>query len=461
MPSHATFPRTPTAEEAREYVARLRTDLAWLVRLRGFAAMGVVTAVLVVWRLGYIERPAPMLVVAGLMLAYDAALHFWQRRLEALTTSRFRVVVLAQLAADISALTLLLHYSGGVENPFAMLLVFHMAIGATLLDRDRAWFAGALAVLQYGGLLTAESLGIVAHHDLNIFHAGSPLQSPYRVPEYVLGQFTALTLALLGTIYFVRALAVRHRRVEARLEEHKRVAAARERMARIGELSAGVAHAIRNPLHGLLNCVDILRDGKCRRCNSSCDEMLELMTEGMQRIQTVTQRLLTLGSDAALDRRPADLAEVIGEACQYIQMRGRGREVHLHLELQRAPLVPVDRERLGEALLNIVDNALAACQPRGNVRVRLRPHGTPAELLHIEIEDDGCGIAPEALPLIFHPFYTSKAIGEGTGLGLSIARRVVEEHGGTIGVTSRLGAGTLVRIELPVPERPTLREATT
>lgn len=451
-------PRPPTSEEEGELRERMRTDLAWLVQLRAVASVGVAAVGLLAGWVGWIEDAQPVVAMAGLMVLYNFGFYLWHQRDSAVASAeRFRAAVLVQLTADISALTALLHFSGGVENPFAVFYVFHMAIGATVLDRERAWLGGVVGAAFYGALILGEYRGALSHYDLAMLGTAHPLQAPYRSLPYVFGHFIALTFALMGTIYFVRTLAIRHGRVEARLEEHKRVVATRERMARIGEISAGVAHAIRNPLHGLLNCVDIL---KGRSCGVHSPEILELMSEGMLRIQTITQRLLTLGADAPLDCRPASLADVIAEACEFVHVRSRGRDVRIHLDLQDAPEVPVDRNRLGEALHNIVDNALSACPPQGNVYVRLFSTQGPERALVIEVEDDGCGIPASAIPMVFHPFYTSKAVGEGTGLGLAISRRVVEEHGGTITVKSDVGAGTTVRIALPVPEQqPRMREA--
>lgn len=456
-PNETPYPVTPalppTDEETREHRSRMRADLAWLVQLRTVATGGVILAGLLAWQRGNVASPVPLLAIAAAMALYNLALHLWIRREVTIDGAEpFRLAVMLQLTADIVALAALLHFSGGVDNPFSFFLVFHMAIGATLLDRTRAWAGAAVATAVYGTLVGAEYVGLLDHHDLG-FHAtdAAALHSSYRTAEYVFAHFVALTLALAGTVYFVRALAVRHRRVEARLEEHKRVVATRERMARIGEISAGVAHSIRNPLHGLLNCVDIL---KTKECDAHSPEILELMTEGMVRIQHITQRLLTLGADAPLSLHPTNLSDVVNDACAFVRVRGKGRDVRLLVEAQSTPDVPVDRNRLSEALMNIVDNAFAACAQSGTVRVRvsMAPPGSARPAVQVEIADDGCGIAPEAMPHIFHPFYTSKAIGEGTGLGLAISRRVVEEHDGSITVDSEVGRGTTVRIRLPLAQ---------
>ena len=433
--------------EDRESLERRHGDLAWLVTLRWIAIAGVIVAGLLAARLGIIAPPDSLLAVAAAMLVFNAGLHIWRSRVgDGMTHRRHQYAIVTQLTADVLALVTMLHLAGGVENPFAFFLVFHMAIAAMLLDSLSAWTGGLVAGAAYCALVLAEFFGLLPHFDLALFERTDALQAPYRSVMFIAGHMAALLFGLAGTIYFVRALAARNHEVEARLAEHKRIALVRERMARIGEISAGVAHAVRNPLHGLLNCVDILRSSHKRPEDV---EILDLMHEGMSRIQVITQRLLTLGADTPLDCRPSQLAVLVQDAVQFLKVRGRHPSVRVHVDLRAAPEVLVDPDRLGEAILNILDNAIFAAKPAGNVHIRLlTPFGAPPPV-HLEIQDDGVGIPEESLDLVFHPFFTTKAVGEGTGLGLAISRRVVEEHGGTITIESKVGEGTTVRITLP------------
>jgi signal transduction histidine kinase len=113
------------------------------------------------------------------------------------------------------------------------------------------------------------------------------------------------------------------------------------------------------------------------------------------------------------------------------------------------PLVPMDPSRISEALLNFLTNALDACQEGGKVEVRAQRHAERANVIEIEVVDNGSGIPPELRKRIFEPFFTTKPVGKGAGLGLTIARTIAESHGGAIQVADAPGGGTRVSILLP------------
>jgi signal transduction histidine kinase len=121
-------------------------------------------------------------------------------------------------------------------------------------------------------------------------------------------------------------------------------------------------------------------------------------------------------------------------------------DVTLVSDLQPLPKIMCLPGHLGEALHNILDNALQAVGEQGTITVRTR---LLSNAISVEIVDDGEGIANEALPRVFDPFYTTRAVGSGTGLGLTVAREIVHVHGGRIWIDSVAGRGTAVTIELP------------
>jgi signal transduction histidine kinase len=119
------------------------------------------------------------------------------------------------------------------------------------------------------------------------------------------------------------------------------------------------------------------------------------------------------------------------------------------MKLDAVALVEADPDRLAEAFINVIDNALDACREGGAVMVRTVPNPDSGDRICVEVTDTGDGIAAENLTKVFDPFFTTKPVGKGTGLGLAITCRVVEEHGGEIVIESALGKGTRVRILIP------------
>ncbi len=156
-----------------------------------------------------------------------------------------------------------------------------------------------------------------------------------------------------------------------------------------------------------------------------------------------------LTRDAPLDRHPRDLNEVVRDTLEFFVVRASRKRVRVRTELASDVRASVDATRVGEALLNVLDNAVDACEPGGEITVTTRAGDEGEGVVRIEVADTGPGIDPRELPKIFDPFYTTKAVGEGSGLGLAIARRVIEQHGGSIRVDSEVGHGTRVVLELP------------
>ena len=442
---HAPKPTHGILVPALESAAGMRAlrDLQWLTRLRWFAIICVTLTAAAAAQLGLLSSPVwPLLVVAGFMAVYNALLDWGFAQGKPQGRALVQQAILGQMLLDILALSLLLHWSGSATNPFAMYFAFHAAIAAMFLPRKTAWMVGGVAFLLHSGTVALESAGWLARYPLNM-----GLAWPADSLSFSLGYITAFGSMLAGVLYFVQAIALRQQIAEKQRGEHERIALSREKMARVGEVSAGVAHSVRNPLHGLLNCLEILERRKGG--DAEVAEILALMREGLVRIEQVTSRLLSLTRDEPPQKRSTDLNALARETCRMVRAGAPKSRIAEALGMPDGVMLELDPHRIGEALMNILDNAVAACGDKGEVSVKtgLAPDG---QWGFIEIQDSGSGIAPEVLPKIFDPFFTTKAVGEGTGLGLAIAKRTIEEHGGEIEVTSTVGVGTLVRMTLPL-----------
>ncbi len=426
----------------------LTERVEWLTRLRWIAGSGVLVVAAVAGTLGIVESPVVLVAMALLMMACNGLFWLWSRQHTDHPVHVLQRAIALQIFFDLTVLTILLHWSGGIENPFAAFFVFHMAIGAMLLPLGMAVLLGVAASLLHGGAVLAELAGLLAHHPLAFAGRAESVASGFwHTPAFVFGYAVAFVLTLFGVIYFVQSVASRQRRAEAISFQRERLALSRERLARVGEIAAGVAHTIRNPLHGVMNCVEILRSSG--ELDSSFDDTLALMSEGLGRIESVTQRLLVLTRDAPLDRHPQDLSAVVRETLEFFSVRATRKRVRIVSELTSEVWAVVDANRIGEALLNVLDNAVDACSEGDQVKVSTWQDPGEQGIARIEVSDTGAGIDPRELPKIFDPFYTTKAVGEGSGLGLAIARRVIEQHGGSVRVESEPGTGTRITLELP------------
>jgi len=445
----------PASEDAQQDgppAKALRDRLHWLIRLRWIAIACIVSTVLAAHGLGAILQPAPILVISSLMCLYNLAFLVWLRdRARPPSADVLERTPFLQLFLDIIALTAMLHLAGGAANPFVALFAFPIALGAALLSRRKACLLGVAVVFLHGGAVLAESLDLLPRRGIHFatLAEGIPAAAIHHQPLWVSGYLLALLLAVFGIIYFVQSVAQQRRDAEALCREREQIAVSRERLARIGELSAGVAHSIRNPLYGLLNCANLLRDGDE---NDDAEEVVELMLEGLAQIDIVTQRLLRFSRDDPLQKVPTEIDSLIRDTIPLIEVKAHKETVPIRLELSPIPEVEVDPTRFSEAFFNVVHNAVDASLDGAEVVVKSSEVTTPQPGVRIDVIDTGTGIPEAHLPGIFDPFFTSKPAGKGTGLGLPIAKRIMEEHGGKLTVESQVGQGTRVSLLLPLTQ---------
>ncbi len=216
-----------------------------------------------------------------------------------------------------------------------------------------------------------------------------------------------------------------------------------DRLASLGKLSAGIAHEVRNPLTGISLMLDDLHD----RANLDQDSR-ELMGRALleiERVEKLIAALLTYASPPRTDFREGDINRVVQETLLLLKRECERQQVELRFLPSDLPLFRFDKEKIKQALLNLVKNALEALTQGGTIEVAT---ATDGEWARISIHDNGPGITDVDLPLIFEPFFTRK--GAGTGLGLSITQRIIEEHNGRIAVKSPQEGGTVFTIALPM-----------
>lgn len=234
----------------------------------------------------------------------------------------------------------------------------------------------------------------------------------------------------------------------ARLETAEESLRRSERLAALGEMSAGIAHEIRNPL-GIISSSAQLIDTKLAGTSAGVRQLLGIIQEESSRINDLVTDFIAFGRPAEPVLRPTDLHRLLRRVAAHGE--GLARQQGVTLDVEEAEATPlfasVDGDLMQQVLLNLLLNALAAVAPKGRIQLRA---GRQGEQACLEVEDDGCGIAPELHGKIFDPFFTTKD--QGTGLGLANASRIVEAHGGKLGVRSTPGAGAVFTVCLPVLE---------
>ncbi len=219
-----------------------------------------------------------------------------------------------------------------------------------------------------------------------------------------------------------------------------------EKLAAMGQLAAGVAHEINNPLSAIIANTQLLQ----RELPPDDDrqESVDLIARAGERALRVVRNLLDFARQDKYELMPIEVNSTLENAFALVEHQLAMQSIALISELASdLPLLEASRDHLQGVWLNLLLNARDAFNGQaGEIRITSRRHGND---IHVTVADNGMGIPPEKLPRIFEPFYTTKEPGRGTGLGLAMCHRIVKQHGGFIRVDSRVGQGTLFTVILP------------
>jgi signal transduction histidine kinase len=226
-----------------------------------------------------------------------------------------------------------------------------------------------------------------------------------------------------------------------RIEEQLRRA---ERLSALGELSAILAHEIRNPLASIRGTAEILMED--RTSAESRGEFLGILVKESDRLNRVVEDFLKMARPDPMIKNPCDINEELRNMVTLLSSQARQSKVTLKLKPTRLPPFTGDGEKLRQAFMNILLNAIQASPAESEVTVSTRENPENGGI-EIRFSDRGPGIPEQAVKEIFEPFFTTK--GTGTGLGLPITKKIIEGHGGTIEVESEPGQGATFRVCLP------------
>mgnify|MGYP000566132480 CR=1 FL=1 len=280
-------------------------------------------------------------------------------------------------------------------------------------------------------------------NDAKAAQESSKAGSPHR--EIMLGGRTMLINCadlrnsagkLIGTACIINDITAQ-REMEKKMHRSATLAA-------IGELAAGTAHEIRNPLTAIKGFLQLMQRKKEARVGDLSDYLDIVLTE-VDRINTIVSEFLKLARPEKVELYPVHLHEVISSVWELLKSKALLHKVHMVLDMDReTPAILGNVDLLKQVIINLVNNAIQASRPGGTVRVATTRLENGARLV---VADDGTGIEPPVLQRIFDPYFTTRD--EGTGLGLAITNRIVNDHNAVIDVSSTPGQGTEFRVDFP------------
>ena len=264
----------------------------------------------------------------------------------------------------------------------------------------------------------------------------------------VAGNLTnTLAEALRQQFAKTKAMADQLAEANRNLQQAEEAVRRSDRLAALGQLAAGLAHELRNPLGTIRASAEMLNHSVASE-NEVAREMAGFISSEVDRTNSLVTRFLDFVRPLELRPAPADLAQVLDRSVAMVEREAAAREVTVYKNYSPdIPPFPLDAELMERVFYNLLANAAQATAPGGAVTVKTRPAGDNAE---ISVIDRGEGIDPKLIDTIFNPFFTTKT--DGVGLGLAICSKIVDQHGGKIVVESEPGKGSVFRVCLPMVE---------
>ncbi len=469
--------------------------IEWFIKLRWVFVIGLAFTIFVATQIFNVDLPlSKILTILVVVVVYNTALYLFHRfsgqRLVD-DPRRMRIETNLQIGLDLLALTFLIHFSGGVENPFIFFYLFHAIMGSILLSRTDVWVQGFAVSTLFIIFIALEYFEIIAHYHLEGFFPKDLHQDFLYV--------SVVCMVLLGTVFttiymsstIVQGLRAREEELfltrnilqkrsedledaNLQLKEKQKQLVQSEKLASLGRLVSGIAHEINNPIQFIQGNMQILREASqdilpiidkhaeshpdltLARLNypffrKNAPVLLDDMSKGAERIRNIVADLKAFArrDEGGMDDE-VDLNEVIQVSKRLVYNKIKHYRINedLYPEL---PKLQGSGSKLEQVVVATLINSVEALDNRsdGTIKITTRTEDD-GKSISLSISDNGPGMSEEIKDRIFDPFFTTKQSTGGTGLGLSVIYGIIEEHGGHIDVETRVGKGTTFTYHLPV-----------
>ena len=435
----------------------LKVRLSVFVRMRWLVVLGIIAVALFaryVFNIGF--QTLPVFIICAFLLAYNFWMYAWNRRLaredNELVIKRAQINGYIQVLLDLAVLTILLHYTGGITNPFIFVYVIHTTAASILLTRRRAYELTIIAVGMAALLAFLENSGIIGHVNLNGFVS----DALYQQLNYVLSIIVTLAVLTFTSTYITTAVAGELRQQHLKVDELRdqlmaedkrelerfsgEVAHLKEERTRFVRLLSVVAHDLQAPLVAVQSCISYVLDGYAGETNDEQKDWLQRSSRRIDGLLVLITDLLDIPRIelGQLKQEMAEIAlnDVINRSLEGLDIVARKKGLQLTVELpDRSPVIYGSSRRLQQVVTNLTNNAINYTN-EGSITIKLTED---TDEIRVEVIDTGIGIPAKDLPRLFDEFSRGSNVEiKGSGLGLSISRRIITAHGGKIWAESPL-----------------------
>jgi signal transduction histidine kinase len=442
--------------ESTPQITRLGKRAYWLIKLRWIAIIGVVGATFFAHSImGVSVRDVPLYCVAVVLVFHNVISLLLLKRI--LRTSTASVVawikrtINLQISVDLVILTVLLHFSGGIESPIVIYFVFHMIIASILLSVWESYLQATLAVMLISLLAALEYKEVVPHYCLEGFLTCNMQHGAF----YVWGTVFILSSTLYLVVYMTSSISTQLRRQEEAYRQANLQLQQKDRIK--DEYVLRLTHDIKAHLAAIQSCLGVLVKGLAGPLNDQQADFVNRAHDRTRKLTVFARALLRLTQMRLSDKFEMDtfsLRDTIASAVEAVKTKAMDKNLKLDSDVE--PSIDKafgDQFSIEETITNLLLNSIKYTPAKGAVLVSAKDNG---DTLLIEIADTGIGIPKDEIGKVFDEFFRAsnarKVERDGTGLGLSIAKQTIQRHGGNIWAESQEGAGT--KISFTLPKRP-------
>jgi signal transduction histidine kinase len=418
----------------------------WLIQLRWYFIIGLFIVYYIAIDLLHITiRDLPVYNIIVLLILLNvfsfSSLKYLQKSHIRKSLKNVKRIINFQIYTDLIVLTILLHYSGGVENPFIIYYIFHMIIGSIILSTKESFLETSFALLLLGSMTYLEYSGIIQHFPLQ----GFIITNMYNNLTYL----ECTGFIFISTSYFVvyitRTIVKQSERHEAAYLQANAKLKQKDKVK--NEYVMRITHDIKGHITAIQSCISVLNSKLTGPLNPQQEDFvnrahkrIQILNKFISNLSSITNRRLVQKSEKKYFSFKNALEEILKMAEKGAQEKNINIIKNIETSIDNIYGEP---SSIKEALSNIIQNAIKYSPSGKNVLINVKDK---QEKVLVEIIDNGMGIPEEEIPLIFNEFYRASnvksEIKDGTGLGLTISKHIVEGHGGKIWVKSKVNIGT-------------------
>jgi signal transduction histidine kinase len=361
---------------------------------------------------------------------------------------KIRFNINAQVTVDLILLTLILHFSGGIENPFIIYYIFHMIIASAILTPKESYVQTGVALLLIGIMAFLECFNVVPHYPLK----GFVTHDLYKNSFYLFGTGFVFVTTSFMVVGLVNSLVSRSRKIETAYLNTNAELQQKDKLK--NEYVLHLTHDMKGHLAAIISCLSVVKNKTLGPVNEKQEEFItmaydrtNLLTDFIKDLLNLTKRRIEKSTE--IERFSVD--ELVTKVINALKVNAGDKSILLHVEMDdNISLIEGNAFSIEEVFSNLLLNAIKYTPENGHIWLTGKNR---FDQVIFEITDDGIGIPENDIPRVFDEFFRASNVKKdsksGTGLGLSIVKQIISDHHGRIWVESKLGKGTKFTFRLP------------